>query len=187
MQQGENKASGDPGSVPGPAGVRGVRGGFLHLSWDPRGEEEKEFPKAGRRGPCQAGNTEHAVPNPEQSLQPPRALTGPPDVHFRTRATYGVTSAKEKECFKEGGEKNRSDVAGRPRRIRTETCPLQVARLLEASGEASVGRWEQKRGCSGLRAGSVRSEEEVETGKAAFSKGFWVERGGEQESRVEEG
>lgn len=33
----------------------------------------------------------------------------------------------------------------------TETCPLESVKLLQHLGEALVGRWEQKPGCSGLR------------------------------------
>lgn len=40
---------------------------------------------------------------------------------------------REEQHFKEEGVNNRPDVAGRSREIRTQMCPLELAKLLEAS------------------------------------------------------
>lgn len=92
-------------------------------------------------GPGQENRAKHAASNPKRSLQPLRALTGRPDVNFRKRCSAQMT--KKEECFKEEVN-NRPDVARRPRRIRTEACPWEVARWLEVLEEASTGRWEEK-------------------------------------------
>lgn len=83
--------------------------------------------------------------------------------------------------------KDTLDVAWTSRKIRTETCRLEIAGLLENVPWERLpwGGGNRNQAVTG-RVSSVRSGD-VETGKATFCEGFWVEGGRQQESRAEEG